>query len=198
MPNEFCPHCGESFHVSVGFCPTTGHRIGGAGGVPVGRPGALVATPFRVDVGEVIGLSVVTLGIYGIVRFYQVCKRYLAMAPDIPSNFEWMFWTWIAMEIVGVLTLGLGIGILFIIGSVVFGALLLSDILAVRDEALRLRDSSLDLTSTGAHVGLWVSGSLLSMILIGIPILVIQGVKFFQDNEKIVLGWPVLSATLPD
>ena len=142
-----------------------------------------------VAVGEVIGLSIVTIGIYGVIRFYQVCKRYLDMQPKNDSNFEALFWTWIGIQLVGVLTLGIGIGVLAILASIAIGAVILSDIIAVRSSALKAHGIDLPLTSAGTHIALWVVGSLLSFVLVGIPILVYQAVRFFQDNERIVSAW---------
>lgn len=138
-----------------------------------------------VPITQVILLSVVTLGIYGVVRFYQCWMAYRAMVPQRDSTFEWKFWTWVALSGFGLVT-ARSLGFLFFIAALPFGAMVLSEVLDVRAEALQSRGLPLALTSKSAHLTLWLVGQVLDFVIVGLVFNIIQAVKFFEDHNTIV------------
>src|SRR5439155_10241527 len=57
----------------------------------------------RVDLLFVVLLSLVTLGVYGAVKFYQAAKAYQALAPARASSFDTLFWSCVGIATAGVL-----------------------------------------------------------------------------------------------
>ena len=163
--------------------------FGGPGAPPpgLGGPGASTGAPLEeIAVGATILLSIVTLGIYGWVRFHQTGAGYEALAGR-RSEFGRNFWLAVGLGLAGVLLaahliLGLGLAV----ASAVFGYLTLSEALVLRAEALRGAGIQPSLTSEGTHRTLYVLGALLSFALVGLVLLLVQAVRWFEDWNAVV------------
>jgi hypothetical protein len=129
----------------------------------------------------VVVLSIVTFGIYGLVKFHQTGKGYEALAGR-SSTFTRDFWLSVGLAVASGLTVHtLVLGGPLSIASLVFAVLALSEALALREEALRRAGVRPQLTEPGTHKVLFVVGTVLSPILIGLVLLVVQAWKWFSD-----------------
>ncbi|MGC3996887.1 MAG: GYF domain-containing protein [Anaeromyxobacter sp.] len=163
---------------SPGFGPST------AAALPV-QPHEL--EPF--DVATVILLHIVTLGIYGLVKFFQAGKLYQRLARVPSSNFEALFWSMIACSVLGVLTSLVGIGFLFFIASFILSILALNELLSLRDRAVATLARPPQLTSGSTHKVLYIVGQITSLILVGVILLIVQGLKFLEDHNNLVAAF---------
>jgi hypothetical protein len=137
--------------------------------------------------GGVILLSFLTCGIYGIVRFYQCAQAYRRELPGAAPNFEWQFWTYLGMGLLGGALLWTNcIGVPLAVGSIFIGALMLSEVCAARRELARRAGVERALTSSSTQVTLWVLGTVLALVVVGIVFRVIQGLQFFEDHNTVV------------
>jgi hypothetical protein len=147
-------------------------------------PGAGPVQP--VDLPLLIGLSIVTFTVYGVVKFYQAAKAYELLAAR-RSSFDTLFWTYVGLA-AGALVLGIPfhpLGAVLGLGSAVVSVLVLNEVLTLRAEVLRSRGLRLDLTSDAAHRVLFIVGIVASTFLVGLALLLAQAVLFFQDHNKI-------------
>ncbi|MBM3992284.1 MAG: hypothetical protein FJ298_14950 [Planctomycetes bacterium] len=119
-------------------------------------------------------------------RFYQCAQAYRRELPGAAPNFEWQFWTSLGLSLGGAATSGVGIGFVLLLGAVVIGALMLSEVCAAREELARRTGVAAHLTSSSTQVTLWVLGQVLSIVIVGLVLLVIQGVQFFEDHNTVV------------
>lgn len=182
--SAFCPHCGQPMHAGAAFCPATGAAL--ASSTPP-RPAPMPAPPLEeYGPGGVILLSFLTCGIFGIVRFYQCAQAYRRELPGAAPNFEWQFWTYVLASLVGVATSSFGVGFVLLVGAVVIGALMLSEVCAARAELARRSGVEHALTSSSTQVTLWVLGEVLTIAVVGLILLVIQGLQFFEDHNTVV------------
>jgi Flp pilus assembly pilin Flp len=148
-------------------------------GAPVAYGPPAGAVPFQeVSVASVILLSVVTLGIYGMVKFYQTGKAYERLAGR-ESKFTLYFWLYIGFAVAS------GAHWVFGIGSLVFGVLTLFEALAVRDEGLRRWNIAAQVTEASTHKTYYILATVLSVVLIGLVFMIIQAVKWFEDWNAI-------------
>lgn len=173
-----------------GFGPPAGGfgrpaGFGGPAGAPQPFPG--VAGPFEaISVGGVIGLSILTFGIYGIVKFHQTGKAYEALAGRA-SSFSRNFWLFVGLGVAGVVLNGASgfVGIPLTIASVVFQVLTLFEALALRDEGMRRAGVQAQVTGEGTHKALFILGLLLAPAVVGIVLLLVQAAKWFGDWNAI-------------
>ncbi|BDG01991.1 GYF domain-containing protein [Anaeromyxobacter oryzae] len=143
----------------------------------------------EISVAGAILLSIVTFGIYGLVKFYQTGMGYERLAGR-ESRFATFFW----------LVVGLGFGAPFVnfvaapvgfllsIGGLVCAVLALFEALSLRDEGLRRYQLSVPVTSDSTHKVLFIVGAVLSPIVLGLILLAVQAVKWFEDWNQIVRG----------
>jgi hypothetical protein len=161
-------------------------ELKGLAGPPPAPP--VTVTPGRLErvgVGPTVLLTVVTFGVWGVVKFYQCGKGYEA-AVGRNSRFETWFWAWVSL-FVGSMVLSMvagPLGIAAFIASVVVGFLLLTEVLGLR-EAVQGGEVP-GVWSATVHKVLWLGGSILSWVFIGVVALVNQAAKFFDDHDKIV------------
>ncbi|AKU90241.1 DUF4234 domain-containing protein [Vulgatibacter incomptus] len=121
-------------------------------------------------------LSIVTLGIYAIYRFYKATKAYEWLAGRT-SSFSGFFWAYVVSSF------------LFFPAALVFGALALNEAIDLRDEAAeRYEVPTRRFHSKGTHVVLWVVGTLTVWVLLGIVALVFQAIYFFGEYNRIARG----------
>lgn len=156
-----------------------------APGVPaVEAPGAAVFED--IPVGVLILLTVVTLGIYGMVKFYQTGRAYERLAGR-ESRFALYFWLFIGLAILGfVLNAATGfLGIPLAIAALVFQVLTLDQALGVREEGMRRWSIAVPVTSASTHRVYLILGMVLSVLLVGLVFTLIQAVKWFQDWNAI-------------
>jgi hypothetical protein len=167
---------------------------GAAGADGGGTPGA--ATPpaagprdlALVDLPLLVILSIVTLGVYGLVTFYRVGDRYGRLAPARRSNFETLFWVYVAcyvLQFTGWMIFRPLVALAGL-GAFVVGILLLNEVLATRADVVRSSGVRVELMSDTAHRVLWIVGSLTAWFGVGVVLLVVQGFKFFDDHNQIV------------
>jgi hypothetical protein len=146
-------------------------------------PGTLEEIP----VAGVILLTIVTFGIYGVVKFYQTGRGYEALAGR-GSQFGRNFWLWIGLGIASVFVNGAvhGLGVPFGLASIVFQVLTLTEALNLRAEAIRRAGIQPVVTSDGTHKALLIVGIILSFALVGLVVLLVQAAKWFGDWNAIV------------
>jgi hypothetical protein len=150
-----------------------------------GVPGAAAALE-EMSVPGVILLSFVTFCIYGWVKFFETGRGYEALAART-SRFAYNFWLSIGLALVGALFAAHFVfGFAFTVASGVFTYLTLSEALTVRAEALRRAGIAPALTSEGTHKALLLAGMVLSFAVVGVVLLVVQAVRWFQDWNTIV------------
>jgi len=170
----------------AGPSPWSQPAPGPAAGAPAGWGGAAAAIE-PANVVLTVLLSVVTFGIYGLVKFYQCGQSYGRLAPGRPAGFERLFWIYLGLSIGGVVgnLIFTPLGILLGIGSFVAGIFTLNEVLAARQAAVVATGARVDLTGDGTHKALWIGGSLLAVVVIGLFALMAQAVLFFQDHDKL-------------
>ena len=161
---------------------------------PFGQPGpwappaGVVAAPALepVSVSAVVLLSIVTFGIYGLVKFHQTGKAYEALAGRA-SHFSRDFWLFVGLGVASfVLHQAAFLGIPLAIASLVFQVLTLNEALALRAEGVRRAGTRPELTPDGTHRALFISGILLSWLLVGLVLLLVQAAKWFSDWNAFV------------
>lgn len=159
---------------------------GAAGGAPAGW-GGRTAPIEPVNVALTVLLSVITFGVFGLVKFYQCGQAYGRLSPGRPSGFERLFWIYVGLSVGGVVgnLIFTPLGILLALGSFVAGILTLNEVLAARQAALVATGARVDLTGATTHKVLWIGGSLLAVIGIGLLALIAQAVLFFLDHDKL-------------
>jgi hypothetical protein len=164
-----------------------------AGGAPAGTWGARGAAPARspaeavqgvgeINVTTTILLSLVTLTIYGVVKFFQTVKAYERLA-GFEGRFTTWFWVWVGTSL-GAIVLGAGSEALRVslgIAAIVFQFLTLYEALRARNVAAQRAGVASSLTSDTTHYVLLALGMVLAPIFVGLVLLVIQAVKWFQD-----------------
>jgi hypothetical protein len=140
-----------------------------------------------VGVGATVALSVVTLGVYGLVKFFQCGTAYARLVPGRPSAFERLFWLYLGLGLGGaVLNFAFApLGLLLGVASFVCGILLLNEVLAAREALVAASGVRCELTSAATHKVLWIGGSLLAVVFVGLVALVVQAVFFFGDHDKL-------------
>lgn len=182
--STFCPHCGAASHEGAAFCPSTGKSL--APPAPAPTPAPMPSEPMvEYGVGETILLSVITCGIFGLVRFYQAAQSYRRALPGGAPNFEWQFWTHLGTGLLGWATVSIFVGVPLIIVSIVIGALMLGEVCAARAELAKRAGVAPMLSSGGTQVTLWVLGEVLAIGVVGLVLLVVQAVQFFQDHNTV-------------
>lgn len=149
--------------------------------VPVATPSGAVQLMQPVATGQLVLLSILTFGIYGLVKFYQAGLSLSALTGR-PSRFASLFWWYVGLSIGASVLSVAGVGILLMIAALVVGGVLLSDTIDLRDEVLRQHGASPDaMVAKTSHVALWVTGAVLTFGFIGVFVLLYQGVKFFEE-----------------
>jgi hypothetical protein len=193
-PSAYAPPAGPA--ASPHDAPTFGGPGGAFGARPQpALPGSGWAQPAahgveEIPFGTLVLLTIVTFGIYGVVKFYQTVKAYEGLAGR-ESKFTLFFWLHVGLSAFApVLNMGTGVlGIPFGLAGLVFGILTLFEALKVRDEALRRRQLNVAVTTNTTHKVLYVLGVALMFVLVGAILLVVQGVMWFQD-------WNVVAGAL--
>jgi hypothetical protein len=140
-----------------------------------------------VPTGAVIGLGLLTLGIYPMVKFYQAALAYEDLAGR-RSRFVLYFWLTLALALGGgpLHVLGGVPGVFAHVAALVLAVFTLSEVLALRAEVVRRCAAPPTVTSDTAHKALFIVGLLTSWLLVGVVLLVVQNVKFFTDHGAIV------------
>lgn len=172
-----------------GFGPHGGGfaQPSGFGRPPGAQPAFGAAQPLEeISVGGVIGLSIITLGIYGLVKFYQTGKAYEALAGRT-SNFSRNFWLFVGLGVGGMIVNGASgvLGVPLSVASVIFQVLTLFEALALRDEVIQRNGLRPQVTGEGTHKALYIVGLVLSFVLIGFILLLVQAAKWFGDWNAI-------------
>ena len=161
------------------------------GAAAVGLGPADPPAPLRkADVGVVILLSVVTIGIYGLVWFYGAMRSYRWVAARPGSSSDTLFWAYVSCCIAALVLSVIYIGFLIGIAAIVVGALLLSNVLTDRETTCSRIGGVPGLRTTGFHLGLWLAAEICSAtcfgMIAGIPLAIVQAVLFLQDHNLIV------------
>jgi hypothetical protein len=140
----------------------------------------------EIPVALTIFLTVITLGIYGLVKFFQTARGYEQLA-GLTTRFATWFWLFIGLGIAGIVLNGATgvLGIPLGIASAVFQVLALGEALAARDEGMRRWGTSAPVTSASTHRVLLILAIVLSFVLVGLVLALVQAVKWFQDWNAI-------------
>jgi hypothetical protein len=162
----------------------------GAGPSPVGpSPGAAAGAPPGIEPvswGALVALTVVTFGVYGVVRYYQAARAYEALAGRA-SRFATWFWLYVGLGLGGFAlgVVGGPLGLVAGIASLVFGVLSLLEAIALRGEGVRRRSIAPALTADSAHRALAIAAAATSWAGVGVILALVEGVLFFQDHDAI-------------
>jgi hypothetical protein len=145
-----------------------------------------VAAPEQMNVPVVILLSIVTLGVYGAVKFFQVGRAYERLAGR-ETRFALYFWLFIGLALAGfALNAATGyLGIPFGVASLVFQFLTLGQALAARREGLQRWSLVVDTSSDAVHWVLLALGIAFSFLAVGVVFLIAQAAKWFLDWNAI-------------
>ncbi len=156
------------------------------GPAPRGEGGPGTSALEEISPGAVVILSILTFGIYGLVKFHQTGKGYEALAGR-PSAFSRNFWLFVGLGIASVLFHAGGpfVGVPFGLASLVFQVLTLVEALKLRDEAIRRAGIRPQVTTEGTHKALLIAGIVLVPLVIGIVLLLVQAAKWFSDWNAI-------------
>jgi GYF domain 2 len=170
------------------FPPASGSTSGGTATATGSAPDATALPDGMepVSTGALLGLGLVTLGIYPIVKFYQAGVAYQALAGR-PSRFTTWFWLAIGLGLIGGPLHALGgiPGFTAHLAAVAFTVLTLFELLALRADVLKRHALAPVLTSDGTHKALFISGLLTWWFLVGLVLLAFQSVKLFEDHRAI-------------
>jgi hypothetical protein len=140
----------------------------------------------EIAIAPTILLSIITLSIYGVVKFFQTGKAYERLVGR-ETNFTKWFWIWVGTAACSAI-LGVGgskIGGLLTIAAVVFQFLTLYEALKARNEGMRRWGLNASVTGDNVHYVLMALGMLLGPVFVGLILLIVQGVKWFQDWNAI-------------
>jgi hypothetical protein len=141
----------------------------------------------EVPTGAVIGLGLLTLGIYPMVKFYRAALAYEDLAGR-RSRFVLYFWLALALALGGgpLHVLGGVPGAFAHVAALVLAVFTLTEVLQLRAEVVRRCAAPPALTSETTHKALFIVGLLTSWFLVGVVLLIVQTVKFFGDHGAIV------------
>jgi hypothetical protein len=161
---------------------------GARAGVP--RAATSPALPSGMEVvptGAVIGLGVLTLGIYPMVKFYRAAIAYEDLAGR-RSRFVLYFWLALALALGGgpLHVLGGVPGAFAHVAALVLAVFTLTEVLSLRADVVRRCAAPPTLTSDSLHKALFIVGLLTSWLLVGVVLLIVQNVKFFTDHGALV------------
>jgi hypothetical protein len=136
----------------------------------------------EIPVGTTILLAIVTFGIYGLVKYYQTARAYEVLAGR-GSRFGQWFWLFIGLGVAGIVLNGTTAVLGFPLGiaSAVFQVLSLVEALHLRADGMARNGLDVPVTSASTHQTLLIVGLVLSPILVGLVLLVVQAVKWFRD-----------------
>lgn len=151
-------------------------------------------TPKLIDVTATMWLSVPTFGIYGLIVFYRVMKTYLRYSTSEDSasseNLELWFWLYIGFAVLGGLLFPFGIPLT--IASIVFGAILLNKVIHKRDLAIEQLSGEvkvnheLKFKNVDWHLWIWILGTVLSILILPLILIIFQGIQFFKEYNVFV------------
>jgi len=169
----------------------------------------------HVSIGSVMGLSVITLGVYGLYFFYKCAMDYKRILPNRSSCFGPLFWVYVAVSIwvaVGATCQAFDYfafpGLDYLVRAVswnwnapiwmfslfdhvetvvitVLGAFLLVEVLRMRQEMQQKLNIAAEVQTNAAHLSLFIVGTLLSTFYVGFIAIVIQAILFIGDHNKI-------------
>jgi hypothetical protein len=166
-------------------------------GAPVATTVPAAGALEEISPGVVLVLSIVTFGIYGLVKFHQTGKGYEALAGR-PSTFNRDFWLAVGLGVASGLTVHtIVLGGPLSVASLVFSVLALSEALTLREEILRRTGIRPQLTEPGTHKVLFVLGCVLTPILVGLVLLIVQAWKWFSDWNAVGVALARSSAAAP-
>jgi Domain of unknown function (DUF4234)/GYF domain 2 len=166
--------------------------------VPPPRYGGTAVEPLvplrRAETGLVIFLSVITIGIYGIIWFYGVMRSYrsIAQRPGASggAGSDTFFWAYVSCYIAGFVLAWIYVGFLIYIVAIVVGAMLLSSVLQDREATCSRIGGVPGLTTSGTHLTLWIIAEALTVtcfgVVLGVPLAIVQAVLFINDHNRIV------------
>lgn len=139
-----------------------------------------------VSTGALLGLGLVTLGIYPVVKFYQAGVAYRELAGR-PSRFTTWFWLAIGLGVAGgpLHALGGFPGFTAHLAAVAFTVLTLFELLALRADVVKRHAVAPVLTSDATHKALFICGLLTWWFVVGLVLLAVQSVKLFDDHRAL-------------
>jgi hypothetical protein len=130
-------------------------------------------------------LTIATLGIYGVYRFYVSSKAYEHLAGR-SSNFSALFWGCVSAFALAWITASFFLGFLLFPVGYVLGAMALGEAIDSRDmAAAKLGVRPEGMQSKATHVILWVGGNVFSWLGLGLVALIVQAVFFFSEFNRV-------------
>ncbi|MEZ6195114.1 MAG: GYF domain-containing protein [Planctomycetota bacterium] len=133
----------------------------------------------REDIGAAILYSIFTCGIYSFIVFYR-CGRAYAARSGRASRFDGLFWGYVAANVIAAFFLPL------IVVVIAVGAFLLWEVLEDREMVEASLPNRAPLSDPKMHLTLWISGWVLFLVGIGIPIVIYQAYRFLEDHNLLV------------
>jgi len=196
-----CPKCGEDILAVAVKCKHCKSDIAadvtGTGPVAVVRgtpspplsadPVAATSTTAvlpQLSAGAIIALSIVTLGIYGLVKFYRTGIAYQKLAGR-PSSFATLFWIQVIagpLVTIGLSAVGGVPGVLAYVGTIVVSVMVVLEVLNLRADIVRARRVEVPLFGKTALAVLWFAGF---VPIVGLVTVTLALVFFCQDNNRI-------------
>jgi hypothetical protein len=156
---------------------------GGAWGPPAATTaGGAVAEPEHIGIGTVILLSIVTLGIFGLVKFFQTACAYERLAGR-GTKFALYFWIFVGLDAAVVLSAFAAFPLL--LASFVFRFLALNEALRARREGIARWSLTVNVAADDTHRLYLGLGLGLSFLAVGFVFLVLQAMKWFEDWNAI-------------
>ena len=145
-----------------------------------------------------------TLGIYPIIKFYQVISSYEEYLGRPPVTIDGLLWGrgekrsqffhyfhfYIIANIasVGFAIFNVPATPLLLILSGIFGGFCLHHALKTRDEVIGRAGLNIQMVSNRTHIIFWIVGYFLGIFVVGLVPLIIQGYWFFDENTRIAEG----------
>jgi hypothetical protein len=139
----------------------------------------------QIGIGSIFGLGLLTLGIFGIVKFYQSARLY-EKTVNRASSFATLFWLYIIVVpfVTWVLTLVfLPLGVFGWIADAALGGFVLREVLELRHEVVVQCGLTVKLKDPALQIALWVASSI---PLVGLITMIVQTTFFFEDHNRIV------------
>jgi len=149
-------------------------------------------------------LTTVTLGIYPIIKFYQVISSYEEYLGRPPVTIDGLLWGrgekrsqfilhFSLYIIANIASVGFAIfnapaTPLLLIASGINGGFCLRHALKTRDEVIGRAGLNIQMVSNRTHIIFWIVGYFLGIFVVGLVPLIIQGYWFFDENTRIAEG----------
>jgi len=138
----------------------------------------------RMDPQIVLALGFCTFGLYPLYKFLRAALQYEALAGR-KTNVQVLLAAYFGTWLMGALCMRWLVGLVFVLGSVVIGLLVLNEVLRLRGDVVQRYGVTAELQEVDAQRAAWAAASLLGWLGIGIVAAVVQCWWFFRDHTRI-------------